>query len=61
MSQVFLTSVVGCGWSSKGPAYVNLGIEVVHGKCKLINYGTLLKLTEDTAEKMKNIPVLNRR
>ena len=36
MSQVFLTSVVGCGWSSKGPAYVNLGIEMVHGKCKLI-------------------------
>ena len=25
VSQVFLTSVVGCGWSSKGPAYVNLG------------------------------------
>ena len=36
VSQVFFTSVVGCGWSSKGPAYVNLGIEMVHGKCKLI-------------------------
>lgn len=25
VSQVFFTSVVGCGWSSKGLAYVNVG------------------------------------
>lgn len=25
LSLVLLTSIVGCGWCSKGPAYVNLG------------------------------------